>query len=74
MPPLTKVVLGKEPTMFTCRICHFATELDDVVLAQGVGQCFCLTCYDRATGSTRPMPRALQRQVSAALAEREAAQ
>ena len=60
--------------MFTCRICHFGTELDDVVLAQGVGQCICLTCYGRATGSMRPMPRALQRQVSTALAEREAAQ
>jgi len=55
--------------MLTCTICRFETELDDVVVARTGGRCICLRCYGHATGSARPMPRALQRAVSAALAE-----
>lgn len=59
--------------MVTCRICHFATELDDVVL-QGAGAgSICLRCYARETGTARPMPRALRREVSIALLATEPA-
>jgi hypothetical protein len=59
--------------MTTCRICRFETELDDVAVQGGAGRCICLRCYGRETGSARPMPRVLQRQLSAALAERNLA-
>jgi hypothetical protein len=59
--------------MTTCRICRFETELDDVAVQGGAGRCICLRCYGRETGSTRPMPKALQRQLAAALAERNPA-
>jgi hypothetical protein len=34
-----------------------------------VGQCICLRCYARETGTQRPMPKALRRELSATLAE-----
>jgi hypothetical protein len=55
--------------MLTCRICHFETELDDVEVRQGLAHCICLRCFARETGSGRPLPKALRRQVIAALAE-----
>ncbi len=54
--------------MWTCRICRFETELDDVALAFADGSCACLRCYARETGTARPMPKALRRQLQAALA------
>ena len=45
-----------------------ATRLDDVVLTTAQGSCVCLRCYGRATDSARPMPPALRRDVTAALA------
>jgi hypothetical protein len=59
--------------MQTCILCHFETELDDVVVAFVVGGCVCLGCYGRETGSSRPMPRTLWRQVAASLIERKPA-
>jgi hypothetical protein len=59
--------------MATCTICRFETELDDVVLGGGTGRCVCLRCFDRETGRTRPMPKALRRALVAALAEIEVA-
>ena len=59
--------------MFTCTICRFETELDDVVVAMAGDRCVCLRCYGRETGSARPLPKALRREVIAALAELEAA-
>ena len=59
--------------MYRCRICHFETELDDVVVATAHGTCLCLRCYGRETDSARPMPTALQRSLSAALAAVESA-
>jgi hypothetical protein len=54
--------------MFTCHICRFDTELDDVaVLAHG-GRCICLRCYARETDTAKPMPKILRRQVISALA------
>ncbi len=54
--------------MATCVICHFPTPLDDVVLPSGSGQCICLRCFLRETGGMMPVPKALQRILSATLA------
>ena len=59
--------------MWTCTICRFATELDDVVVVIGQGTCLCLRCFDRETDGGRPMPKALRRQLTAVLAEPEPA-
>jgi hypothetical protein len=54
--------------MTTCRICRFETELDDVAVPGGAGRWIRLRCYARTTETARPMPRALQRALIAALA------
>ena len=54
--------------MYTCQLCRFEMELDDVALRRGAGGCICLTCYGRETGTTRRMPKALRRDLTAALA------
>ena len=54
--------------MSTCILCRFATELDDIVVERATGGCICLRCFGRETGSARPLPKALRRAVSAALA------
>jgi hypothetical protein len=59
--------------MHRCRICRFDTELDDVALRFAGGACCCLSCYHRETGAARPMPKALRRDVVAALALADAA-
>ncbi|MHB8576504.1 MAG: hypothetical protein ACYDCQ_14375 [Dehalococcoidia bacterium] len=58
--------------MYSCAICHFKTELDDVVVAHGE-QCICLRCYGRETDSGIPMPKELRHAIIDALAEREPA-
>ena len=56
--------------MFTCVICRFAQELDDVAVRRtGSAQCICLRCFARETASALPMPKALRQQVIAALAD-----
>ena len=60
--------------MLTCRLCHFAAELDDLVLVSLDGRAVCLRCYGRVTGSHRPMPAALRCAVIAALTEINAAE
>lgn len=57
----------------TCIICHFDVELDDVAIG-GAPRCVCLRCYGRETGSMLVMPKSLQRELAAALAEAEAEQ
>ena len=59
--------------MLHCTLCHFATELDDAVLVREDGRCVCLRCYQRETGSARPMPKELQRTVGAVLASLDVA-
>ncbi len=54
--------------MPTCTICHFETELDDVAVATATGYCICLRCFTRETDTERPMPKALRREIIAALA------
>ena len=58
--------------MLTCTICHFDTNEDDVVVHFGRGQCICLACYQRETGSALPMPASLRRELIAVLAVTEA--
>jgi hypothetical protein len=58
--------------LHTCIICRFSTELDDVVTRGRGGRCICLRCFGRETGSDRPMPRELRRDVIAALNQIEA--
>lgn len=52
----------------TCTICRFETELDDRVVGRGAEYCICVRCFARETGDERPMPKALRRDVEAALA------
>lgn len=59
--------------MWTCRLCRFPIEFDDVELRLTRGHCICLRCYRRETGAARDMPRTLQRQLLAALAALEPA-
>jgi hypothetical protein len=64
-------VSGREAAMMNCLICHFDIEIDDLAI-HGVGRrCVCLLCYGRVTGSSRPMPKKLQRVVQAALSALE---
>jgi recombinational DNA repair protein (RecF pathway) len=57
--------------MFTCIICRFETELDDVAVQSVSGRCICLRCFDRETGNVLPMPGALRRELVEALANCE---
>ena len=57
----------------TCRMCRFDAELDDIALRGERGWCICLRCYGRETDSARAMPKPLQQQLSALLAEHTAA-
>ena len=57
--------------MWTCSICRFATELDDVVARMAGNRCICLRCFDRETNQSKPMPKALRRALSAALTTTE---
>jgi recombinational DNA repair protein (RecF pathway) len=50
-------------------LCRFPTELDDVVVSTKGGRCVCLRCFTRETGTTRTMPAALRRAVTALVAE-----
>jgi hypothetical protein len=60
--------------MLICTICHFETELDDVVLRTAAEHCVCLRCYGRETGSGRPMPKALRHELITSLAQLDAVQ
>ena len=55
--------------MLTCAICRYETPLDDAVAATANGHCICLRCYSRETGSARPMPKALRRELTNMLAQ-----
>jgi hypothetical protein len=54
--------------MFTCSVCHFDVELDDVEIRSVARRCVCLRCYLRETASARPLPKSLRRELSALLA------
>ena len=54
--------------MYTCQLCRFETHLDDVALRRGDAGCICLGCFTRETGTARRLPRALRRDLIAALA------
>ncbi len=54
--------------MYSCIICHFDAELDDVAVLGGARSCVCLRCYSRETNSDRPMPRRLRQDLISTLA------
>jgi hypothetical protein len=54
--------------MFICTICRFDFELDDVAVRGTQVLFICLRCFARETGSTKPMPKSLRRQLSTTLA------
>jgi hypothetical protein len=58
----------QEAAMFTCHICRFDTELDDVAISVQGDRCICLRCYARETQTAKPMSKILRRQVISALA------
>ena len=53
--------------MYTCIICRFQAELDDVIAPAVGGRCVCLRCFARETGSGSPMPQRLRRDLVNAL-------
>lgn len=57
--------------MWTCRLCRFPVELDDVELKLLHGRCICLRCYSRETGGARDMPKALRHELLTTLATLE---
>ena len=59
--------------MISCTICHFDSELDDIVFTTIPGHGVCLRCFDRETGGARRMPKALRRELTATLAAYEPA-
>ncbi len=54
--------------MFTCRICRFDAELDDVAVPGAGPRCICVRCFARETGTAKRMPKGLRGQVVATLA------
>jgi ribosomal protein L40E len=57
-----------EPSMFTCLICRFDAELDDVAVRGSGPRCICIRCFARETGTAKWMPKSLRSQLHAALA------
>lgn len=60
---------GRYAGAYECILCHFETELDDTISRTAGGRCVCVRCYGRETGSAKPMPKGLRRELSAALAD-----
>lgn len=55
--------------MWTCLICAFEVELDDVVVGSIVsGRCVCVRCYARETATSKAVAPWLKRQVEQAAA------
>ncbi len=67
-----RVCVRRATVLWTCRLCSFEAELDDVVVATARGSCICLRCFVRETGSTRPLSRTLRRELLATLTALEA--
>lgn len=59
--------------MYTCELCRFEHERDDVAVRRGESGCICVRCFARETGAARPMPKALRRHLIAVLAELDVA-
>ena len=56
--------------MFACIICRFEQEMDDAaVLLFAATQCICLRCFTRETGTAKPMPEDLRRQLLVIVSE-----
>jgi recombinational DNA repair protein (RecF pathway) len=57
--------------MYTCVVCRFPVELDDVVTSTRSGGCVCLRCFAAATETIKPMPKKLRQEVITTLADAE---
>jgi recombinational DNA repair protein (RecF pathway) len=55
--------------MYTCFVCRFPVDLDDVVTATSSGGCVCLRCFAAATETGKPMPKKLRQEVITTLAD-----
>jgi hypothetical protein len=55
--------------MYTCGVCHFQVEMDDVSLPGPNGHCVCLGCYLRETDQWQAMPKALRNELTAVLTD-----
>ena len=49
--------------MYTCLLCKYPTELDDVMAPTQRGTCICLRCCYREIGDTRRPRPALRRSI-----------
>jgi recombinational DNA repair protein (RecF pathway) len=58
--------------MYTCVVCRFPAELDDVVAPTKSGGCVCLRCFTAATETSKPMPKKLRQEIIITLADAEA--
>ena len=54
--------------MYTCLLCKYPTELDDVMAPTQRGTCICLRCYLVQIEDLRRLPRELQAELRAVLA------
>jgi hypothetical protein len=54
--------------MVMCLLCGFPAELDDAaVMLAARARCICLRCFSRETGTARPLPEWLRREIAACL-------
>ena len=50
-----------------CILCHFEIIEDDIEVRMSSGRCLCLGCFHRGSALKKPMPKALQRELTEAL-------
>ena len=55
--------------MAICTLCKSGTTLDDIAVGDPAHRCICLRCFRYHTGSLRPLPRRLRRDIEDALVE-----
>lgn len=56
--------------MVTCLLCAFRVELDDAAVVMATrARCICLRCFSRETGTTRALPKHLERELAACMPE-----
>ena len=53
--------------MYTCLLCKYPTELDDVVATPRQGRCICLRCFHGQVGDQCRINRALRHAIEEVL-------
>lgn len=48
---------------FVCLICHYETELDDVMVAPHAGRCICARCFYAEVENVKKLPTVLRREI-----------